>query len=91
MKIRLGTKYWLNSDPQCYWITQDVKVTVGRKAGSTSERVCSGFTATFEQCVDSFIDKQIKQAEIARYSELKKVITDLKKEIRSWKPQVERK
>lgn len=87
MKIRLGTKYWLNSDPQCYWITQDIK----NKNGNTSERLCSGYTATLEQCVDTFIDKQIRQAEIVRYSELKKLITELKKEVRSWKVQVERK
>lgn len=91
MKIRLGTKYWLNSDPQCYWITQDVKIKEGKNAGKVVERRCSGYTATFEQCMDTFIDKQIKKAEITRYSELKKYIEDLKKEIRSWKPTVERK
>ena len=91
MKIRLGKKYWLNSDQFCFWITQDVKIKAGKKAGSIEERRCSGYTATFEQCVDSFIDRQIKKAEIAQYSELVKLITDLKKEIRSWKPIVERK
>lgn len=91
MKIRLGTKYWLNSDPQCYWITQDVKIKEGKNAGNIVERRCSGYTATFEQCVDSFIERKIKQAEIASYSKLVKEINALKKEIRSWKPQVERK
>jgi hypothetical protein len=91
MKIRLGKKYWLNSDQFCYWITQDVKIKEGKRAGSIDERRCSGYTATFEQCVDSFIDKQIKQAEITQYSELVKEIEKLKKEVRSWKCQVERK
>ena len=91
MKIRLGKKYWLNSDQFCYWITQDVKIKKGNRTGSIDERRCSGYTATFEQCVDSFIDRQIKKAEIEQYTDLVKIITDLKKEVRSWKAQVERK
>lgn len=91
MKIKLGTKYILNSDPHCYWITCLVKVTKGKNAGDTYEKRVSGYTATFEECVDSFIDKQIKASEIASYRELVKTIKDLKKEVRSWKAVVERK
>ena len=90
MKIRLGKKYWLNSDQFCYWITQDVKINEGKRAGSIDERRCSGYTATFEQCVDSFIDKQIKKAQIDDFKDLVKTITDLKKEVRSWKVQIKR-
>ena len=90
MKIRLGKKYWLNSDQFCYWITQDVKIGKGNRAGSIDERRCSGYTATFEQCVDSFIDRQIKKAEIEQYTDLVKIITDLKKEVRSWRVQIKR-
>lgn len=91
MKIRLGKKYWLNSDPYCYWISQDVKIKEGKRAGCIDERRCSGYTATFEQCVDSFIDKQIKKAQIDDFKDLVKEITNLKKEVRGWKPIVERK
>lgn len=87
MKIRLGDKYWLNSDPHCFWITKDVK----SKNGSTYEKRCSGYTPTFEGCVDTFIDYTLTDAQIDDFKKLKKLITDLKKEVRSWKPQVERK
>ena len=91
MRIRLGKKYWLNSDSQCYWITKDEKITKGKNKGDTSETLCSGYTATFEQCVDTFIDKQIKKAEINDFTKLVKEIEKLKKEVRSWKCQVEKK
>ena len=90
MKIKLGTKYILNSDPHCYWITCLVKVTKGKNAGDTYEKRVSGYTATFEECVDSFIDKQIKKAQIDDFKDLVKEITNLKKEVRSWRVQIKR-
>jgi hypothetical protein len=41
--------------------------------------------------VDSFIDKRIKQAEIDDFMKLAKEIEKLKKEVRGWKVQIERK
>ena len=35
MRIKLDDTHWLNSDPQCYWITKVVTVKKGKNAGST--------------------------------------------------------
>ena len=91
MKIRLGDKYWLNSDPHCYWITVDVVTENGKNAGKVYERRVSGYTPTFEQCVDTFIDYHLTDSQISDFKKLKKEIADLKKEVRSGKVVVERK
>lgn len=91
MRIKLGEKHWLNSDAFCYWVTCEYKVKDGKNAGSIAERRVSGYSATFEQAVDSFIDRHIKAAEADDFSKLVKSIKDLKKEIRSWKVDIERK
>ena len=91
MKIKLDDTHWLNSDELCYWITVEVKSSRGKNIGNTYEKRCSGYTATFEQAVDSFIEKSIKAAQIEDFRKLVKTINDLKKEVRSWKSVVERK
>ena len=90
MRIKLDDTHWLNSDPQCYWITKVVTVKEGKNAGSTYERRCSGYTATFEQVVDSFIDHKIRESKIESFTQLKKTINIIKKEVRGWKVAVER-
>ena len=68
----------------------EIQPTAKSKSQNVYERRCSGYTATFEDCVDSYINKYIKQAEIGDFKTLKKEITNLKKEVRSWKAKVER-
>jgi hypothetical protein len=91
MRIKLDDKHWLNCDSQCYWITREVKITKGKGAGSTVERRVSGYTATFAQAVDTFIEKKIKTAEIGDFSELVKIIDEVKNEVAGWKCAVDRK
>lgn len=90
MRIKLDEKHWLNSDPQCYWITKVVTVKEGKNAGSTYERRCSGYVATFAEVVDSFIECKIRESKIESFTELKKAISSIKKEVRGWKIVVER-
>lgn len=91
MRIKLDDTHWLNSDPQCYWITKVVTVKKGSKPGSTYERRCSGYVATFAQAVDSFIECKIRESKIEDFTELKKTINDIKQEVKKWKCAVERK
>lgn len=91
MRIKLGDKYWLNGDRYCFWITEEYTVKKGKNAGSTDERACTGYTPTFEQCVESFIEKGLGGAEIDDLKELVKTVTDLKEEVRSWRVDLERK
>ena len=85
MKIRLGEKHWLNSDSQCYWISQDIVIEKGNNAGSVVERRVSGYTRTFEEAVDSFIEGHVRGVEINDYNSLVETIETLKRTVESWK------
>lgn len=91
MRIKLDDTHWLNSDPQCYWITKVVTVKKGKNAGSVYERRCSGYVATFAGVVDSFIECKIRESKIEDFTKLKKTINDIKQEVKKWKCAVERK
>lgn len=90
MKIRMGEKYWLNSDQYCYWITEEYTAEKGKGAGSIAERRVSGYTPTFEAAVDSFIEKTIGGAEISDLRTLAKMVNELNDEVRSWRVDLEK-
>ena len=91
MKIKLGNGYYLNSDAYCYWITVEVQPTEKSRTQKVYEKLASGYCGTFEQAVDSFINKRIGESEALEFKTLAKEIKALRKEIRSWKAAVERK
>ena len=91
MKVKLDNKHYLNCDGYCFWVTVLVKPTAKSKSKEPYERRCSGYTGTFEQAVDSYIEMKIKTAEIEDYTKLVKTINDLKKEVRGWKANIPRK
>ena len=88
MRIKLDEKHYLNSDQFCYWIT--VIVNRDGEGKAPYEKRVSGYAGTFEQAVDSFIERKIKSLEIEEFHALAKEIGELKKEVRSWKAKVER-
>lgn len=88
MRIKLDERHYLNSDPHCYWIT--VMVDREGEGKKPYEKRVGGYSGTFEQVMDSYIDKKIKSLEVEEFRALAKEIGDLKKEIRSWKAKVER-
>ena len=90
MKIKLGNGYCLNSDVYCFWITQEVQPSEKSKTQKPYERRVSGYTGTFEQAVDSYINKRIGSLEAMEFNALAKEIRELKEEVRSWKIAVER-
>nr|DAY68081.1 MAG TPA: protein of unknown function (DUF5405) [Caudoviricetes sp.] len=83
MKIKLDDKHYLISDPCCYWIVCEVSSTKGKQ--KTYEKRVSGYCGTFEQAVESFIDKMILSSEADTLKKLKQEIEDLKKTVRGWK------
>ena len=85
MKIKLDDKHFLNSDPQCYWISCKGEVEKGKNAGKVYERRVSGYVATFEQVMESYIENRIRSLECEKLSELKKEIQNLKKTVKGWK------
>lgn len=84
MRIKLDEKHWLNSDSQCYWITTEVKITKGSGAGNVVERRTSGYTRTFSEAVNSFVEAHIRQAEIDDFAKLANVMEELKKTVEGW-------
>ena len=89
MKIKLGKKYYLNSDSLCYWITEEIQPSSKSKTQKVYERRCSGYVSTFEEAVDSFIDKKILALEVTSYTKLVSEINKLKREVRRWKVDLE--
>lgn len=90
MRIKLSEKYYLNSDPYCYWVTEVVQPTEKSRTQKPYERRVSGYNGTFEQAVDSYIDRRIRSLEIEEFHALAKELKELKEEIRGWQPAVER-
>lgn len=43
MKLQIGDRIYLNSDSQCYWLTQEVKVKKGKSAGKFTEKRITGY------------------------------------------------
>ena len=91
IKIKICEKYWLNSDAFCYWITEEYIVEKGKGAGNIAEKRCSGYVGSFQQAIDSFIERKIKGAEISDLTALVKAVDNLKTEVKSWRVDLERK
>lgn len=84
MKIKLDEKHWLNADSLCYWISTEVEIKEGKGAGNIVERRTSGYTRTFAQAVDSFIEGRIRTDEIGDFSKLAETIENLKRDVEQW-------
>lgn len=90
MKIKLDDKHYLNSDKFCYWITCECKVEEGKTAGAMYERRVSGYTATLELAVDSYINNHIRSLEVEKLTKLSEEIKKLKRTVKSWKVVLEK-
>lgn len=81
MRIKLDEKYYLNSDPFCYWISCEVK---SEKTNKAYDKRVSGYCQTFEQAVESFINKAIRSSEADTLQHLFEEIAEIKKTVRKW-------
>ena len=90
MRVKLDEKHFLNSDTYCYWVTEIVEPSEKSRTQKSYERRASGYSGTFEQAIDSYIDRKIRSLEIEEFHALAKEIGALKKEVRGWKAAVER-
>lgn len=80
MKIKLDSRYTLNSDSECYWLTETI-VSDNRKP---YDRRVSGYHRTFEQATESFIDKKIRELDVTKLSKVSTEIRQLKEVIKEW-------
>ena len=81
MRIELDDNHTLVSDAFCCWI----EVTVRPEGKKPYTRRCSGYTATFEDCVVNYINSKILSSETSSIRDLAQTVIDLKKEVMSWK------
>ena len=88
MKIALDEKHWLNSDKYCYWIT--ALVTPGEKSKKKTpyEIRVSGYARTFEDAVESYLNKEIRRSEAESLQSLRQDIQKIKEEVRGWKKKI---
>ena len=82
MNIKLDDVHYLVSDPKCLWIETEVTPKDGKK--KPYKRRSSGYAATFEGAVESYIKEAINSSEATKISKLAKEIKALKEEVRGW-------
>lgn len=80
MKINLDDKHRLVSDRHCLWLESYVEPEDKKPYWRRS----SGYTATFEAAVDSYISGEINSSEATKITKLAKEIKALKEEVRGW-------
>ena len=82
MEIKLDDRHFLMSDKYCYWIETEVIPEEGKK--KPYRKRISGYTPTFEQVVESYINSKIKSSEVMKLNKLSNEIKALKEEVRGW-------
>ncbi len=84
MKIKLDESHYLNSDRYCYWITCEVTITTGNRKGHKQERRVSGYSSTFGQAVESYIEEKVGGSTARKFKQLKEEINALKEQVKEW-------
>ena len=82
MKISLDDKHILVSEETCCWVVR----VVTTKEGKRYEKRVSGYYATLQGAVESYIDKKINSSEADEIRKLAVAVEELKAEVRAWKP-----
>lgn len=80
MDIKLDDNHYLVSDKHCCWI----ETLVEPENKKPYRKRTSGYTATFEQVVESYIKEHINSSEATKITKLAKEIKALKEEVRGW-------
>ena len=80
MNIKLDDQHYLVSDSKCCWIETEVKP----ENKKPYRRRSSGYRATFEEAVESYIKEAINSSEATRITKLAKDVKALKEEVRGW-------
>lgn len=84
MKIKLEDNKWLNSDGICYFLTQEV---ISENGNIRQERI-SGYYGSFQQAINSFIERKLLSSSSETLSDLSKEIENIKCEVISWKDKI---
>lgn len=84
MKIKIGKRYYLNADSNCFFITK-VKIPKDKTKDRYEIRV-SGYHRNLEDLILSFIEYGVRMTdrELEDLKELAEYIEELKLEVKSW-------
>lgn len=82
MRIKIADKHYLNSDAQCYWISQEVEVKKGRNKGNLTEKRVSGYYRLLTELLANFAEAKVRSADAETMTELKQAVKDTEKVIR---------
>ena len=82
MRIEVGN-YIICSDPQCMWLEE--KYTGKTKAGEGKEyiRRTSGYVRTFDELLESFVERKIRSSEATDIKKLLREFSDIERDIKA--------
>lgn len=75
MKIQIGERIYLNSDSQCYWITQEKEVKRGSNAGRLTEKRITGYFRNITDLLSDIPDRKIRECDAETMKELKDIVS----------------
>ena len=75
MKIQIGERIYLNSDSQCYWITQEKEVKRGSNAGRLTEKRITGYFRNITDLLSDIPERKIRECDAETMKELKDIVS----------------
>ena len=75
MKLHIGERIYLNSDSQCYWITQEKEVKRGSNAGKLTEKRITGYFRNLTDLLSDIPERKIRECDAENIEELKDVVS----------------
>lgn len=82
MKIQIGERIYLNSDSQCYWITQEVEIKKGKNAGKFTEKRITGYFRNLTDLLSDIPERKIRECDAETMKELKDVVSSTESLVR---------
>lgn len=82
MKIQIGERIYLNSDSQCYWITQEKEVKRGNNAGKLTEKRITGYFRNLTDLLSGIPERKIRECDAETMKELKGVVSSTESLVR---------
>lgn len=75
MKIQIGERIYLNSDSQCYWITQEVEIKKGKNAGKFTEKRITGYFRNLTDLLSDIPERKIRECDAETMKDLKDIVS----------------
>lgn len=82
MKIQIGERIYLNSDSQCYWITQEKEVKRGNNVGKLTEKRITGYFRNLTDLLSDIPERKIRECDAETMKELKGVVSSTESLVR---------